>query len=125
MVDYVRERAREEGHANVEVVLAKPDDALLPEAVDLIFTCNTYHHIEDRPAYFARAARYLRSGGRVAVVEHERKGWFQRLFGHYTAPEVIRNEVTAAGYRLVESHDFLPRQSFQVFARDEPDQPMG
>jgi ubiquinone/menaquinone biosynthesis C-methylase UbiE len=91
---------------------------LLPEPVDLIFTCNTYHHIEDRPAYFARAARYLKNGGRVAVVEFAGKGWFQKLFGHYTTPELIRDEMTAAGYRLVGSHDFLPRQSFQVFAKE-------
>jgi predicted methyltransferase len=100
---------------NVKAVLAKPDDPVLPERVDLIFTCNTYHHLPDRSTYFRSAQQYLRPGGRVAIVEYEKHGWLQRVFPHYTPPETIRAEMTAAGYRLVAEHDFLERQSFQVF----------
>jgi ubiquinone/menaquinone biosynthesis C-methylase UbiE len=116
MIDYLRARTREEGRGNVEVVAARFDDPLLPEPVDVIFTCNTYHHIEDRPAYFARAARYLRPGGRIAIVELNGSGWFASLFGHYTAPDEIRDEMSNAGYRRIAAYDFLARQSFQIFA---------
>ena len=67
--DYVRQEARARGHGNVQVITAKPEDPLLPEAgVDLIFSCNTYHHIQNRAQYFAGARRYLRPGGSVAIV---------------------------------------------------------
>lgn len=123
MVDYLRERAREEDRANVVPVLADFDDPKLPEAVDLIFSTNTYHHLEDRSAYFAGVAGDLRPGGRIAIVELSGVGWFHRLMsGHSTPASVIRSEMEAAGYREVERHDFLSRQSFLIFERAEREQ---
>jgi ubiquinone/menaquinone biosynthesis C-methylase UbiE len=116
MIDHLREQAEKEDRGNVAVVLAEYDDPLLPEAgVDLIFTCNTYHHIEDRTAYFARAKRSLAAEGRVAIVEYKPRGWFQKIFPHATSAEAIRTEMEAAGYRLAREHDFLERQHFMVF----------
>jgi len=118
MTGFLEQRAREDGRANVQVILAKYEDPLIPEpGVDLLFTCNTYHHLEARSDYFRHAARYLRPGARVAVIEYKRHGWFQRWFGHFTEAEEIRSEMETAGYRLVESFDWLERQSFQVFQR--------
>ena len=88
MADYLRDRAAESGYPNVQVVLAEYDDPLLPAGqVDLIFTCNTYHHFQDRAAYFERAGRALRPDGRVAIIEFSGKGWFARWFGHFTPSE--------------------------------------
>jgi predicted methyltransferase len=115
--EYVARRAREDGLDNVAVVLARYDDPLLPQSgVDLIFTCNTYHHLDDRVAYFAKARKYLRPGGRVAIIEYKGTGWFERWFGHSTPSAAIRSEMEAAGYRLQQDLDFLPRQHFLVFA---------
>ena len=111
------ERMREEGHANVVVVLAEPEDPKLPEgSVDLVFSSNTYHHLEDRAVYFRRLKRDLASGGRVAIIEYRPDaGTFQKLFGHGTEPKLIRSELEAAGYRKIDAHGFLELQSFQVF----------
>lgn len=116
--DYVRGRAREEGQTNIEVILARYDDPLLPaEGVDLIFLSNVYHHIENRASYFRNAKKYLRDGGRIAIIEFNGQGWFAHLFGHYTPAEVIKEEMEAAGYRLSREFDFLSKQSFLVFSR--------
>jgi SAM-dependent methyltransferase len=116
MVDYVRARATSEGYRQVVPVLAATDDPRLPEAVDLVFTCNTYHHLPDPPAYFARLRQRLRPGGRVAVVEYRGShGILPRLFGHATDDEVIERDLATAGYRLLHEHDVLPRQHFLVF----------
>lgn len=109
--------ARERGADAVQVVLAATDDPKLPEPVDLIFTSNTYHHIEARPAYLERAARYLRPGGRIAVVEYKHQGFFQRVFGHATEADVIRSEFEQSGYELDAEYDFLDRQHFLIFSR--------
>lgn len=115
MLEYVRKKAAEDGHANVETVLASAGDPKLPEAVDLLFTCNTYHHLEDRPAYFEAVRRSLRPGGRVAILDYSGEGgFFERR--HSTPPETIRNEMREAGYRLEEDVDFLTRQSFLIFS---------
>ena len=99
----------------VHVVEPARDDPSLPAAVDLIFLSNVYHHLADQAAYFRRAARYLRNGGRVAIVETRQIGWLTRIFGHATDPETIKAEMVTAGYELVDSRDFLRLQSFLVF----------
>jgi arsenite methyltransferase len=117
MVAYLRTRATDDGYENVEVLQATADDSGLPAAsVDLLFTCNTYHHLNDRTAYFARAGAALRPGGRVAIIDYNGSGWFSWLFGHTTSTETIRSEMEAAGYRLADQHDFLSQQGFLVFA---------
>lgn len=117
MVDYLTARAEREGLHNIEVVLASADDPQLPATVDLIFSCNTYHHLAQRPAYFARAKQYLRPAGRVAIIDHAQdSGFLARVFGHATTDTVIRDEMRAAGYVLEADFAILPRQSFLVFA---------
>jgi ubiquinone/menaquinone biosynthesis C-methylase UbiE len=116
MTSHIAEESREKGFANVQSILAEVDDPRIPAGgVDLIFTCNTYHHLRDREEYFRRAAKYLRPGGRLAIIEYEKYGWVQRIFPHYTDPELIRSELEAAGYRRVKAFDYLERQSFQIF----------
>src|SRR5574341_1479130 len=65
MIDLISERAKKESVNNIETILAKTDDPLLPNTgVDLIFTANTYHHIDNRVSYFSNLQKYLRPGGR-------------------------------------------------------------
>ncbi len=106
---------------NVDVVLGELDDPRLPDrAIDLVFLCNTYHHLESRDAYFSRLRGDLRPGGRVAVIDMRADlggiaGWFSHE-GHWMSRDVLHGEMKLAGYRLVESHDFLPVQLFEVYA---------
>jgi ubiquinone/menaquinone biosynthesis C-methylase UbiE len=117
MNEYLRKRVREAGLENVEVTLGRYEDPLLPAGeIDLIFTSNTYHHIEERPAYFRGILDDLAPGGRVAILDYDgRKGWFVRLVGHYTPKQEILREMEEAGYRLADDADFLDRQSFLIF----------
>ena len=118
MNDYVASRAREEGYVNIEVILAKPDDPLLPESgVDLIFTCITYHHLEDRVSYFKNAGKYLRPGGRIAIIDFNDKAWLEKLIGHWTDQNIIVQELPQAGYSLERELTFLPKQGFLIFTK--------
>ncbi len=114
---YLRERVALAGAANVEVVLGRFEDPLLPDgSIDLVLTVDTYHHIDDRPAYFRKLQRDLAPGGRVAVIDFDgRKGWFVRLLGHSTPRDVLVREMREAGYEISEEHDFIDRQSFVIF----------
>ncbi len=115
----VSERARERGYANVVAVLARPEDPLLPDAtIDVAFLCNAYHHIDGRVPYFERLRADLEPGGRVAVIDIK-EGFFPELVtpkGHGTPVPLLLEEMAAARYRHVASHDFLPLQSFEIFA---------
>ncbi len=119
MNKYLEKQAGKRGCQNIEVVLAQHHDPLIPkDGVDLIFTCNTYHHIKDRVAYFSNIRKYLRPGGRVAIIDFSGKGWFQKIFPHFTASAVIKKEMESAGYHLQHEFDFLPRQHFLVFSKN-------
>jgi predicted methyltransferase len=121
MNEHVARQAQKEGLTNVRTVLAASDDAKLPEPVDLLFTSNTYHHLEERVAYFRGVReRQLTPDGRVAIVEF-RPG----KTSHATARKAIEQEMDAAGFRLVKSFDYLERQHFLVFAPGvaDPEEP--
>ncbi|WP_447979782.1 class I SAM-dependent methyltransferase [Candidatus Nitrospira bockiana] len=104
----------------VQFILARPDNPTLPaDSVDLIFLCNVYHHLEDRPAYFMNVKSALRAGGRVAIIDFyhdERSGDVGFPRRHLVARETVIEEMAKAGYHLLREHTFLPRQYFLEFS---------
>ncbi|MEZ4270320.1 MAG: class I SAM-dependent methyltransferase [Myxococcota bacterium] len=116
MVSYLKERAHKEGYDNLSAILATPDDPHLPEPMNAVLVVDTYHHIDNRSAYFRNLRKQLRPGGIVAIVDF-RKG--ELPFGPpdsaKLAPEVVENEFKEAGYRLKSQHDFLEYQYFLIF----------
>jgi hypothetical protein len=89
-------------------------------AIDLLFTCNTYHHIAGSPcAYFRACSTLAPNGTRGDRRVRRREGWFPRMFDHVTPPDQIAREMREAGYEQLASHGTLPRQSFQIFRADD------
>ncbi len=115
MVAYLAERARREGLSNLQAVQGEPADPRLPGAVDVILLVDTYHHIEDRPAYFEKLRKQLRPGGRVAIVDFKLGAAIGPPDEHKLPPEQVNVEMGQAGYELRETHDFLPHQYFLIF----------
>ncbi len=118
MLRYVAERAEKDGQPNIVPVLATPSSPMLaPNSVDLVFICNTIHHIAARHHYYRLLARDLRAGGRLAIVDFYKDADLEEgpPKEMRIAKRALIEEVTAAGFRLVEEHDFLPEQYFLVF----------
>lgn len=116
MVRYLAERGRREGLTNLTAVQAAPDDARLPRPVDLVLVVNTYHHIADRPSYFAGLRRSLRPAGRVAIVDFRPDAPVAAPPPRARIPvAVVKDEMGRAGYGLVAEHTFLPYQYFLIF----------
>lgn len=113
----IEKEMKSRGVTNVVPTRAEPDDARIPEPVDLVFSCDTYHHMEDRIAYFRSLARYLKRDGKVAILDFHAEGFFSGLLGHGTTKEEVRREMEAAGYRLAADYDLVDRQHFQIFSR--------
>ncbi len=63
--------------------------------------CNTYHQYPDpypdRVQIFRDALAILAPNGRVAIVEYDGRGWFDRMLGHFTPAETIEREMREAG----------------------------
>jgi arsenite methyltransferase len=104
---------------DAEFILARPDNPKIPlESVNLIFVCNTYHHLADRTDYFRNVKSSLKPGGRIAIIDFyhdERSGELGFPKRHLVPREKVVEEMTEAGYRLAKEHTFLQKQYFLEF----------
>jgi arsenite methyltransferase len=114
LLKHVERTAQEQKLANIKPILASETDPKLPEPVDLITIIDTLHHIGNRTEYLKGLKKYLRPGGRVAVIDFSRD-W---PAGHekmiYTVGD-LDGWMTAAGFKRVEQHDFLDNNFFVVY----------
>jgi ubiquinone/menaquinone biosynthesis C-methylase UbiE len=119
MLDYIRQRAQDNHVGNIEIVEALPDDPKLPPAsVDMIFICDTLHHISNRPTYYPLLAKALRPGGRLVNVDFYKKPlpFGPPLAMKIDKPDMIE-EAKSAGFHVIQDFDFLPYQYFLIFQR--------
>ncbi len=119
MLRYIHGQAEKEGMHNIVTVLCPPDDPMLaPATVDLIFICDTIHHISNRGDYYRRLRRCLKPGGRLAVVDFQKKNLPINAPPMSTriAKEALIEEAAAAGFALSQDIDILPYQYFLVFS---------
>lgn len=102
--------ARRRGLTNFEARLVPADDPQLAHgSVDVIFLRDTYHHIENRIAYFAKIKSALKAGGRLVIVD------FPKKQSHYEcgiAKDKVRAELLEAGYRFVKDFDVLQSRQY-------------
>lgn len=117
MLEHIRKRAVAAKLTNITTVKAGADSPNLPEAVDVILIVNTYHHIPNRKAYFAKLASSLKPGGRLAIVDWKPKAPMGPPEQFRFTPEKMSEELSAAGYKKAAQHEFLPNQNFLVFQR--------
>jgi ubiquinone/menaquinone biosynthesis C-methylase UbiE len=118
MLQHIAQRATDDGQPNIVPVLARPDNPMLaPGSVDVIFICDTIHHIENRPSYYQVLKRDLAPGGRLVIVDFlkEEDVPVGPPMEMKIAKEDLIEEFVAAGFRLKEGRDFLPYQYFLIF----------
>jgi cyclopropane fatty-acyl-phospholipid synthase-like methyltransferase len=117
MLRYLGERAHREHLSVLVPVRATADSSNIPELVDVVLVVDTYHHIDNRVSYFAKLRDSLVPSGRVAIIDFKLDAPEGPPPEFRLPPEKIATELAAAGYSLVETHTFLPRQYFLVFQR--------
>jgi len=110
-------RAAEDlGITTLRPVKVRRDRLDLPEPVDLLFVSATYHHLPRPQSYFTEARTQLPPSARVAILESRREGLLARWRGlHATSPRRVMDEMTAAGYRLIETHDVVRGYWYALF----------
>ena len=109
LLQHIAEKATETGATNyVETVYGEFDDPLLPAPVDLAFIHDVLHHIENRAGYLTALARYMKPGGRIALIDfHPERG------GHRNDPtqQVSRSQADA----LLAGIGFAPIEEIALF----------
>lgn len=119
MVSYLNRRAAKEKLPQLSSLQGAPSDPKIPSLVDLIFICNTYHHIPDRVRYFRGVASRIKANGRLAIVDFKMG---QIPVGPpeegRVAPATLDEELTAAGFRRQQLDlKTLPYQYIAVYIR--------
>ena len=115
MVRYLGARARREQLINLVPVQASVDAVNLPEPVDVALVVDTYHHVGNRTQYFAKLKSTLRPGGRLVIVDFRAELPTGPPVRYRVLPEKVTQELKAAGYALVDTLQFLPRQYCLIF----------
>jgi len=117
MVTHINSEAQKQKIANLSARQVPPNDPQLePKSVDVVFICDTYHHMQERVAYARRLAQALKPGGRVVIVDfHKRELPLGPPVEWKLAPEAVTEEFRQAGFQLTRSLDFLPYQYFLEF----------
>jgi SAM-dependent methyltransferase len=115
MVHYLGERAQREKLANLTPVLARLDDPAIPVSVDVVILVDTYHHIPERERYFRSLQKSFRAGGRLAIIDFTQESPVGPAVRSRIPAGRVKQELSRAGYRLLEEHKFLPHQYFLVF----------
>jgi len=116
MLNHIDKVNKREGIANIQTVIAREDDPKIPEPVDLIYICDTLHYIKDPDKYCIAMSRYLKSGGRIAVVDFK-QNW-PPLSIVFTGEELTA-WMESAGVKSVESYDFIEDEYLMIFKKSD------
>ena len=112
LLTHIEEKGAVLGLSVVQTVLAAAEDPLIPEPVDLVFICNTLHHLPNQEQYLKTLRRYLQASGRVAVIDFDEGG---PHFLHRYDEEEMDRWFSDAGYERAESFDFVEGNFFVVY----------
>ena len=115
----IKKKADEAHVTNVQTVLGKYTDPNLPgKNVDLVFFHDVLHHIQDRAGYLKLVAGYLKSSGRVVVIDYEQG---QGPHKDHSELEVSREQLGAwakdAGLKQAEDVQMFPDRYFLVYSK--------
>lgn len=114
LLDHVTKSAARARIANIVPILAAEDEPKLTEPVDLIVIIDTLHHIKNQAAYLKGLKKYLREGGRIAVIDFS-KTWPAGHESMIYKLDDLEGWMKAAGYKRVAQHDFLDNNFFVVY----------
>jgi len=118
-----RERATREGRTNITFLREDLHRLSLPPAErDLVVISQSLHHMESPPAVLAEAARILKPGGKLVVLElmpHDER-WVRERLGHRHlgfAPETLEASLREVGFGSLsrETHARDGASPFRVF----------
>ncbi|HET7439674.1 MAG TPA: class I SAM-dependent methyltransferase [Terriglobales bacterium] len=110
-IAYIDRRIRRESLANVKTILSKSDDPMLPQgALDAVLLLKTYHEVADPVALLQHLRPALKPGARVGIIDRDGNGT-----NHGVSSKVVIDEARQAGYRLLQTYDFVKPDGMDYF----------
>jgi arsenite methyltransferase len=119
LLKVVERSAREANIENIRTVLAATDDPKLPEPVDVALICDALHHIGNQGPYMKTLNKYVKPGGRVAVIDFSERWPAGHESMRFTAAQ-LDGWMKDAGFTRETSHDWLENSFFIVYRKSGP-----
>ena len=91
--------------------------ALSEKGVDKVIIVNTYHHIEDRIAYFGKVLKGLKDGGELLVIDFKKQDGPGPPVKIKMAAAFITKELKAAGFTNFKMNDSLLEHQYIIRAK--------
>jgi ubiquinone/menaquinone biosynthesis C-methylase UbiE len=115
LLTIVERSAKDAGITNITTVLAATDDPKLPQPVDLIFICDTLHHIGNQGPYTKKLRQYLKPGGRIAIIDFSER-WPDGHEPMRYSLHQLEGWMKDAGFARTQSLDWLENSFFVFYA---------
>ena len=120
-IESIEQRAKESGLGHVTgIVNTERTVGLNKESVDLVFISDTYHHFEYPVSTLADIHAAIKPGGDLVVIDFKRIPGFSSawVIDHVRAgEETVRREIEQAGFKFIESWDFMQTQFFHRYRK--------
>jgi ubiquinone/menaquinone biosynthesis C-methylase UbiE len=117
-LDRIREKAGAAKVTNIVPVLGAYGDPQLPsQDVDVALFHDVLHHIQDRAGYLKAVSKYVKPGGRIAVVELPPTGSHKDEPTLVVTKDQVKGWMADAGFKPVEEFNGLEDKWFVVYAR--------
>jgi ubiquinone/menaquinone biosynthesis C-methylase UbiE len=118
---HIERRAADENLSNIQTVLGKENDPLLPpDCLDAVLILKTYHEIEQPIQLLSRLRQSLKQDALLGIIDRNGNGK-----DHGINKRTVVNEAKEAGYALVDEYDFVKPDGmdyFLVFRINTPSQ---
>ncbi|MHB1276733.1 MAG: class I SAM-dependent methyltransferase [Candidatus Humimicrobiaceae bacterium] len=117
MLEEINARVKEENKTNIEVINTEENNLkIAKESVDLAFSCNVVHEAKDLDLFLKEIERILRPGGRIAIIDWEKK---DSDLGppkeHRLDKSIIINELKDMGFKYIKVKN-LNRDLYRITA---------
>jgi len=102
-VQYIQNRAKKEQLHNIQTILGREDNPLLPQAqVDAVLILKSYHEVAKPVAMLRNLRASLRPGAKVGIIDRNGNGE-----NHGVNRSVVVKEANEAGYEVTGTYDFV------------------
>jgi cyclopropane fatty-acyl-phospholipid synthase-like methyltransferase len=110
-LNHIKARAEREGLPNIQTVLGKEDDPVLPsQSVDAVLLLKTYHEIAQPVRLLSRLRAAMKPNALVGIIDKNGNGE-----DHGIASKTVVEEAGRAGFLLVEQYDFVKPDGMDYF----------
>ena len=118
--NYIKQKIDKENTTGITLrKLPYDSPALSEKEVDKVIIVNTYHHIEDRIAYFAKVLNGLKEGGELLVVDFKKQDGPGPPVAMKMSAEFITDELKKSGFTKFEVNDTLLEHQYIIRASEE------